>query len=78
MFFYLPNKYITPQSLAKEISELLVTFEGAERGNICYSALPLPLTIVILRMSVNVCIKKEYSRFLSLGISDILDQIIPC
>lgn len=48
--------------MIKEISELLVTFGGTGRGSICDSALPLPLIIVILRMSVNVCIKKEYSR----------------
>lgn len=48
--------------MIKEISELLVTFGGTGRGSICDSALPLPLIIVILRISVNVCIKKEYSR----------------
>lgn len=49
-----------------------------QRGRICDSALPLSLMIVILRMSVNVCIKEEYSRVPYLGTNDILEQIILC
>lgn len=63
--------------MTKEISELLVTFGGAGRGHICGSALPLPLTTVILRISVNVYIKNT-AGFLNLGFTDILDQMIHC
>ena len=55
-----------------------MTFGGAKTGSLCDSALPLPQITVTLRMSVNMCIKEEYSRVPYFGINDFLDQTRLC